>query len=127
MGLIKTAIMTGGGIYAFKKIAKAAENRHSNQQPQPDYPPQHSNYPQRYSEAQRLTQHGSPPQGAYYGQDQQRQWGPSPKPEQYDQRYARGYPGDNNPPAYYQQPHGYSTEAMDHVGSSGKDYRSEKR
>jgi hypothetical protein len=31
MGLIKTAIMTGGGIYAVDKIAKASINRNNNQ------------------------------------------------------------------------------------------------
>ena len=39
MGLIKTAIMTGGGIYAVHKLAKVAERPHSSS----SYPNQNQN------------------------------------------------------------------------------------
>lgn len=91
MGLIKTAIMTGGGIYAINKIAKTAENRHQNYQPNnqntrgngyangndgnwgPPPPPR------------------GPPQNDYrYGDyPQDRQWNPSDNSN--DTRFPRGY------------------------------------
>ena len=120
MGLIRTAIMTGGGVYAISKLSKAAEKRDNNSQSQPSYVPQYGqqnpSYPQSYGGPSMHQQ-----SGAYYtDSQQQRQWGP----EQYDQRCNQGYVSapyndsryqaaegscqhpdqqSNNPPAYYQQ------------------------
>jgi hypothetical protein len=57
MGLIKTAIMTGGGIYAVNKLAKASEARHQNSQ-------QSYSRDQSYSPQSQGYHHGpsSPPQ-----------------------------------------------------------------
>lgn len=100
MGLFKTAILTGGGIYAIKKITKSAENRHNTQQPQPDYSRQNPNYPQEYVGFQGSPQNGSSQQGPYYGSNQQQyRGGSSCNHEQLDQRFARGYTGQNTPPA----------------------------
>jgi hypothetical protein len=103
MGLIKTAIMTGGAIYAVKQIAKTAENHHSSSNQhnqQRDFP--HSSADNYYNN--------------YPEQQQQQQWPPrtlSPS----DPRIARGYSagdyeyedqarnaqGQVAPPSYYQQ------------------------
>jgi hypothetical protein len=133
MGLIKTAIMTGGGIYAVNKLAKAAENHHNN--------PQANSYPQNYQRDANYPPQGywgpygpqgspqrgpTPPAGYYSDNQEQRQLASPPNSQQYDQSYAPGYsagdyadskyPADssyerrdqqNNLPAYHQQPQGY--------------------
>ncbi|KIN01409.1 hypothetical protein OIDMADRAFT_29079 [Oidiodendron maius Zn] len=142
MGLIKTAILTGGGIYAINKLSKAAEARHNNPPPS-NYPPQNfnPNYPpQGYW--------GPPPQGqspygqhqrdpdGYYNNQPQGRWGPPPNGPQPDQK-AYGddkYPPaegsydsralSNNPPAYYNQSQGYNNnppqgQSYDQKGSAG--------
>lgn len=49
MGLIKTAMMTGGGIYAVNKIAKTAETHHSNPQyREQSHNPERSHTPPQY-------------------------------------------------------------------------------
>ncbi|KAL9064078.1 MAG: hypothetical protein Q9161_009106 [Pseudevernia consocians] len=50
MGLIKTAIMTGGGVYAVNKLAKTVETRQSNPQyrEQPSYYQERSRTPPQY-------------------------------------------------------------------------------
>ncbi|RDW57111.1 hypothetical protein BP6252_13857 [Coleophoma cylindrospora] len=40
MGLIKTAILTGGGIYAVNKLAKSVEHAHASSPNNTGYPPQ---------------------------------------------------------------------------------------
>jgi hypothetical protein len=88
MGLIKTAIMTGGGIYAVNKLAKAAENRHNNSSPSNprgyarDHPRDNGYWgpPGRCSPAQT--------DNYYADNQQQRQWYPA---NQNDERYLRGY------------------------------------
>ncbi|OBT79129.1 hypothetical protein VF21_01726 [Pseudogymnoascus sp. 05NY08] len=128
MGLIKTAILAGGGIYAIKKVTKSAENRQNTQQPQPDYSRQNPNYSQGYEGFQGSPQNGSSQQGPYYGSNQQQYGGgPSCNHEQHDQSFARGYTGQNTPPAYSQQPQGYNRGPVNNSGSSDKNYKSEKR
>jgi annexin A7/11 len=99
MGLIKTAILAGGGIYAVNKLAKASENRHNQQQQQqPYYPPQNPQQNPHYGQGpQGQQQNGYYAQNAQYnGSQQQRQWEPQ-GPSQYQD--GKG----NNPPPYYQQ------------------------
>jgi hypothetical protein len=76
MGLIKTAIMTGGGIYAVNKLAKANESRHNNSNYNPNRDQSYSPQPQSRS---------PPPSGYYHG--------PSTAPqtrEVYAERESRG-------------------------------------
>ncbi|KFZ17986.1 hypothetical protein V501_01440 [Pseudogymnoascus sp. VKM F-4519 (FW-2642)] len=128
MGLIKTAILTGGGIYAIKKVTKSAENRNKAQQPQPDYSRQNPNYLQGYEGFQGSPQNGSSQQGPYYGGNQQQyRGGPSCNHEQHDQSFARGYTSQNTPPAYSQQPQGYNRGPVDNSSGSNQNYKSEKR
>jgi hypothetical protein len=128
MGLIKTAILTGGGIYAIKKIAKSTENRNNTQQPQPDYPSQNPNYPQGYEGFQSSPRTGSSQQGPYYSSNKQQcQLGPRCNNVHHDQRFAHGNMSQNTPPAYSQQPQGYDRErTMDDSSSNDKNDNSEK-
>lgn len=90
MGLIKTAIMTGGGIYAVNKLAKASEARHQNSNQQNYNPSRDQSYsPQPQSRS-------PPPTGYYHG--------PSTTPqtrEVYAERESRGegywVPAPTNP------------------------------
>ncbi|KAL5331469.1 hypothetical protein ACEPPN_001000 [Leptodophora sp. 'Broadleaf-Isolate-01'] len=146
MGLIKTAMMTGGGIYAVKQLAKTAERRHDNNNNNnnsqgsrdPGYPSQQGYWgppggPQ-----------GPPPPRPYY-QDQ-REWssynqtderypprGPYGPSDSYDQKRAyreedyQYQPRDRmagQPPSYYpdqqqQQQQGYATGPPQEDGSRG--------
>jgi hypothetical protein len=125
MGLIKTAILTGGGIYAVNKLAKTAESRHNP--PPASYPRQNYNpnyLPQGYWGP---PPQGYPPQGqqqrgpdGYYNNQPEAQWGPPPNGLQAGQHAFNGnkYPPaesfydsrapNNNPPAYNQQQQGYN-------------------
>jgi hypothetical protein len=72
MGLIKTAIMTGGGIYAVDKLAKTVQNNNQNQN-------HHCaccsrNLGNQQNSQQNLSLGGSPSQS----QSQQGYWGPPP-------------------------------------------------
>lgn len=141
MGLIKTAILTGGGIYAVNKIAKSAENRHNYPPPQnyppqnynPNYPPQGYWAPPPQGPPPQGQQRGYPPEG-YYNNQPQGQWGPPPNGPQYDQRAyndSRAPPGDrpydprgsssNTPPAYSQQPQSYTNMPPQGEGYDKKD------
>ncbi|PMD46402.1 hypothetical protein L207DRAFT_507317 [Hyaloscypha variabilis F] len=77
MGLIKTAIMTGGGLYAVDKIAKASLNRHDNQVQQ------HTCQRCGYTNGSPQQSWGPPPRGGpqndyqYGGYQDQRQFNPS--------------------------------------------------
>lgn len=115
MGLIKTAILTGGGIYAVNKLARASENR-NNQQSQPYYPPQNWQQDPSYSRGPwgpsgqpgPQWQHGghhNQQSGSYNSNPQQRQYyGPSGS-QQYQER------GFKEPPPYYQQQGGNMTHS----------------
>jgi len=84
MGLIKTAMMTGAGLYAVNKVAKAAERQHSSSNPN-NYPRDNPNGNQAYWGPPH-----NPPQNAnYYGDYQQ-------SPTAQDNRYPRGYSAENN-------------------------------
>jgi hypothetical protein len=97
MGLIKTAIMTGGGIYAVKKIAQAAEKRRES--PAPNN--------QNYSR-----------DGGYSNQGQWGPPGPPPRgPPQADNTY-----GDYQ----QQQQQSYSNNAPYARGFSAGDYEDER-
>jgi hypothetical protein len=74
MGLIKTAIMSGAGIYAVNKIAKVAENRHSNPNNQNQYP--RDNY---YSNEQNWGPPDPPPQRDYQYSDDRQGYAPNPQ------------------------------------------------
>ena len=129
MGLIKTAIMSGAGIYAVNKIAKTAEHRHSSHNPN-QYPPQtaQGGYwgPAPPAAPGRETRDAYYSDGQNYGDNQQpdgRYWSPQrdqralrssssypPREEYYDDRKFEEvyYQADNgngrndrvNPPAY---------------------------
>jgi hypothetical protein len=121
MGLIKTAMLASGGMYAVNKLAKVAENRHSAQ-PQSSHAPQNSpqtpNYSQGYWGPQGQQQNGPYAQnGQYNDSQQQRQWSPQGSYE-YRDRQA------NNPPPYYQQPQAYTGDQNDSSGFGGKDGKS---
>ncbi|XMA14783.1 hypothetical protein WAI453_007574 [Rhynchosporium graminicola] len=83
MGLIKTAMMTGGAIYAVKQLTKTAERHHENSNNHNN----HNNQQQQslrdpgYQGQQGYWSPGSGPQG------QQRQQGP-PRPYYQDQRVS---------------------------------------
>jgi hypothetical protein len=81
MGLIKTAIMTGGGLYAVNKIAKAAEHRNGNRQQAPPSQAQ-SSRAQQDSYPQQQGYWGPPPPG-YHQDQQQGQQSPSRGQQQY--------------------------------------------
>jgi hypothetical protein len=94
MGLIKTAIMTGGGLYAVNKLAKTAERRHDNRQQAP-----------LKSQSSRAQQENYPQQQGY--------WGPPPPAYHQDQQgpqtQSRGQPqyisaSEYEQPQYYYQP-----------------------
>ena len=103
MGIIKTAMMSGVGIYGIKQLAKAQEQRHSSPAPN-DYPRDYNQYPQGPQGAgywgppgppPREARQGAPREDAYYGENpdqQQRQWYPQQGPA--DGRYYRGYYAD---------------------------------
>jgi len=91
MGLIKTAIMTGGGIYAISKITKAAEKRHSSNSPGPN---------------DRRQMDANPPQGYQ---------GPAPYQQQSQSREARYM--DNNGPQ--EQQYGYHDNRNANPQASG--------
>lgn len=77
MGLIKTAIISGAGIYAINKIAKSAEHR--QQATAPYYPPQPHNQARSGNEHQddRYYDSCQTQQGDYqYAQGQQQQYAP---------------------------------------------------
>jgi len=69
MGLIKTAMMTGGGMYAVNKLAKAAEHRHDNNRQQAPPSQAQGSRTQQDSYPQQQGYWGPPPPG--YCQDQQ--------------------------------------------------------
>lgn len=125
MGLIKTAILTGGGIYAIKKVIKSAENRHNTEQPQTDYSRQNPNYLQGCEGFQGSPQNGSSQQGPYYVSNQQQYQGGSSCNQ--EQSFARGYTSQNTPPAYSQQSQGYNRRPVDNSSGTEKNYKSEKR
>jgi len=117
MGIIKTAMMSGVGIYGIKQLAKAQESRHSSPNPA-DYPRDYSNSPQGPQQGPGYWgPPGPPPRGArqgrgqapredaYYGeypdQQQQRQWYPAQGPA--EPRYARGYSADYEDEKYTNQ------------------------
>ncbi|CZS98224.1 uncharacterized protein RAG0_07029 [Rhynchosporium agropyri] len=79
MGLIKTAIMTGGGIYAVKQLTKTAERRHENNNNHNNQ--QQSSRDPGYQVQQAYWSPGSGPQG------QQGKQGP-PRPYYQDQRVS---------------------------------------
>ncbi|KAL2065431.1 hypothetical protein VTL71DRAFT_3101 [Oculimacula yallundae] len=81
MGLIKTAMMTGGGIYAVKQLAKTSERRHDNK-----------NYNNNNGSQ-------SSREGGY--QNQPGYWGPGPGPQ------GQGQQGPSRP--YYQDQREYSS------------------
>lgn len=134
MGLIKTAIMTGGGIYAVNKLAKTVDHRRDSPQPSSNQYPRDNNQgswgppsppPQRQPQADNY----------YYGDNAQRGGYPSNAqgyPPQQQQQQQRGYnsadsAGDKvaydeegwqyrptNPPPYasqQQQQQGYPAQA----------------
>lgn len=94
MGLIKTAIMTGGGIYAVNKLVKSADHRYD-------------------SRAQQQQQYYGPTQGqsnnGYYS---------GPPPSQ-DPQGSRG-----SPEGYYCEPrrHGSYSRGPQHVDQNGERY-----
>jgi hypothetical protein len=107
MGLIKTAMISGVGLYGINKLAKTAEHRQSSPS---NYPPprDYNNYPPQ----QGAGNWGPPPQGprqgqapredAYYGENlaqQQRQWYPAQGPD----GRARGYSADYEEEKYTNQ------------------------
>ncbi|KAH8648892.1 hypothetical protein BGZ60DRAFT_534755 [Tricladium varicosporioides] len=120
MGIIKTAIMTGGGLYAVNKLSKMALNhRSSSQYPPQGLPPQDQN--QQYWNPPPQSPRVSQP-SAYYGDyppQQQNGWSPPPpgypprgyaEDQQYmnDERWAgyqdgNGQNGYPTPPPYVQQ------------------------
>lgn len=137
MGLIQTAIMTGGGLYAVNKLAKTAEHRHSSKQSNPQYYARDNGAPsQAYWGPPGPAPRGPPQVDARFVEYQgQRQYYPENSPN--DARYSRGYSaadyeeeryapatGDNQyqntsrqpiaPPSYYPQ-QGYVTETNDQV------------
>lgn len=135
MGLIKTAIMTGGGIYAINKLTKATmehrngpppnNNNNNNNQNYRDFPNGDQNYNgnQGYWGPSNQPPRGPPQSNNYNGnyqqQQQQQQWYPS-DPVSQDEQYARAVAqggeaeaqyhamqrGIEGPPAYNQHPQG---------------------
>lgn len=97
MGLIKTAIMTAGGVYAVKQIARTAETRQSGSGNRDNNYPQDRGYyaPNNYGPP------GPPPRP-----DQQQQW--NGNPGSYGNG-ARGYDDyDNNYDAKYVEQDSYA-------------------
>jgi hypothetical protein len=104
MGIIKTAMMSGVGIYGIKQLAKTQEHRHSSPNPN-NYPRDYNNYPPQEPQGQGYWgPPGPPPRGprpgqapredAYYGEypdQQQRQWYPAQSQRPADGRYSGGY------------------------------------
>ncbi|MCJ1458410.1 hypothetical protein MMC28_008782 [Mycoblastus sanguinarius] len=89
MGLIKTAMMSGAGIYAVNKLAKTAERRNDSSSQAPTN--NNSQYDSR----------GYPPQGQGY-------WGPPPPNRQQQQPQSRDTndrKGDGYPPQGYWYPY----------------------
>lgn len=139
MGLIKTAMMTGGGIYAVKQLAKTAERRHDNQNSNnnnnrgypsdngyqnqgysgPPYPPPRPYYQdqRQWSDYNQGNDERSPPTGGGYGlgdyNDQKRYQ----NEDEYQYRQRDRMAG--NPPSYYpqQQQQGYAMASQDQDGN----------
>lgn len=83
MGLIKTAIMTGGGLYAVNKLAKTVESRHNSPSPN------NQNYPRDNGYENGNQGYWGPPGQPPRGPAQERQWYPANN--QNDPSAARGY------------------------------------
>ena len=123
MGLIKTAMMSGVGIYGINKLAKSQEFRHSNPAPN-NYPRDYNNYPPQGAQGggywgppgppPRGSRQASPREDAYYGENpdqQQRQWYPPQGPP--DGRYARGYSADYEEEKYTPQDGEFAYQTRD--------------
>jgi hypothetical protein len=98
MGLIKTAMMTGGAVYAVNKLAKSQQASHQQQQQQYQQgpPPQQRGYPQEYA------RNGSPSQSREF---QNQNGSPSQSREfqpQYESNYDARYEQREQ---YYAPPH----------------------
>lgn len=120
MGLIKTAIMTGGGIYAVKQLAKTAERRHenptNNNNNNRDYPSDNGYQNQGYSGPP------GPPHRPYY-QDQ-RQWSDFEQGNNKRAPPTRGDygPGDYNDQKRYQKEDDYQYQQRDRTAGSPPSY-----
>jgi hypothetical protein len=109
MGLIKTAIMTGGGLYAVNKLAKTAEHRYDNRQQTPTQSQSSRNQQESYPQQQG---HWGPPPPGYY-QDQQ---GPQTQSRGQQQYIAAS---ENEQPQYYYPPQQQSEYRSSHQPNRG--------
>jgi hypothetical protein len=117
MGLIKTAIMTGGGLYAVNKIVKTAEHRHENRQQAP-LQSQGSRSQQDYPQQQGYW--GPPPPG--YHQDRQQYIASSEQeqPQYFNQPQQQG----QGQSSYYQPSGNRGQLEFDYVGPAGAQQQS---
>ena len=106
MGIIKTAILGGVGVYGIKQLAKSQESRHSGPSPN-DYPRDNYNYPPQgagYWGPPGPPPRQGPREDYYYSENpnqQQRQWYPAQG--QASNQYARGYAADYEDEKYTSQ------------------------
>lgn len=123
MGLIKTAIMTGGGIYAVNKLAKTVDHRRNSPQPNSNQYPRDNNQgswgppgppPQRQTQAD----------NHYYGESTQRAGYPS-NAQGYppQQQQQRGY----DPADYASDKVAYDEEGWQYRPSSPPPYASQQQ
>jgi len=141
MGLIKTAIMSGVGVYGIKQLSKAQEHRQSNQSPNPNgysrdynnnYPPQgpqQQGYP--YYDGPSPPARGGRREDAYYGEfpDQQQQ---QQRQRYYPQdpatdRYNRGRAVEDEEDKYARQDGGYVYQARDGQFNNPPAYNSQQQ
>jgi hypothetical protein len=138
MGLIKTAMMMGGGLYAVDKLAKASDKRRTS--PNPQNRNQQDNY--QYQDQPQRGYNPNQPQIRYNEQGEEQHWYPAPSysgaaaSRAYgdDKANARtapqqsGHPAlrerqlmDSEPPLYEPRPsqaHGFVMPEGEGVGSS---------
>ncbi|RDW58300.1 hypothetical protein BP5796_12230 [Coleophoma crateriformis] len=103
MGLIKTAILTGGGVYAVNKIAKSAERAHASSPNNTGYPPQQrSQYQQPQNPQNQFSNRG------YQGDE--RGGIPASSSSNNNQYPPQGYWAPPPPQNSYQQPQYMQTQ-----------------
>ena len=103
MGLIKSAIYTGGALYAVNKLGKAYQQGHQQQQQAPQNG-QYQNYNPQYQQGQQQQRQGSPLRFREAPRDSEQQ-GYYTQPQQYSPQYQQQYQQQqpmylNNEPAW---------------------------